>query len=705
MSLRRPACLLRNPQSACIVRALLAVIALAAVPACSSGPAGFANDELATLDRLEAVRFNAWKTGHADAVRDHVRSALDHPTARVREAAVRQLARTRSPGDIDALLDHLQREEDTAVRGAVLDVIGLHASPRVSRVLREAARDSESLRRAAAVRALGADAAIDAPILRSALVDPQAEVRLAAALAFARFPDVDDEGTLLARLAVEEDERVRWVAARAAALRFDGDGEIAEVWSRWLTDPNWIVARQAARAIGDSGQGAALDALLEALADRDGFWLRRLTAVQAIRARLATQPGAASERDGRRLARALIAASRESGSLPAALRAEVWSALASLSTAEAVEQLHEGMGSSSEEVRAAIFDGVSRTSDPVFLDRLLATEAEGLTQPVRRARARAIARLRPQRVDDLLESEHPGEALAAFRAIDSPSGALIDRALASGDPDLIELALARAAERDGALPLSLLAEQLEKHRKDGRWRLRLRALEWVDSRQSIVPYSALEPEYSRLAREDDSLAVRLAARRLLERGVDGLVERAVAPLATARLSTSYAFRDPARSLGRRLPRLALESEGGAEIFIELFRDDAPHHVSALLDLAERGLLRGARVERLGVPLGLSIEARPVAGDPLLGRQLPVESSWRRILRGTLIVLPARDGAGRFFIAGEPLPELEGRVTVLGRVALDVRDLEQIRDASAVHLSPLRGNIALAESPEEADAGT
>ncbi|MCH2363336.1 MAG: HEAT repeat domain-containing protein [Planctomycetes bacterium] len=135
----------------------------------------------------------------------------------------------------------------------------------------------------------------------------------------------------------------------------------------------------------------------------------------------------------------------------------------------------------------------------------------------------------------------------------------------------------------------------------------------------------------------------------------------------------------------RPPRLCLLAKGGEKIYLELFLSSAPNHASAVLHLVERGAFAGLRPRRLVEPVGLLIDPVVEDADPAAGCALAPELSSRRILRGTVISHPLHGGGGRLFIAGRPLPEWEGRVTVLGRILLGQRELAGLGEDTELDL--------------------
>lgn len=135
----------------------------------------------------------------------------------------------------------------------------------------------------------------------------------------------------------------------------------------------------------------------------------------------------------------------------------------------------------------------------------------------------------------------------------------------------------------------------------------------------------------------------------------------------------------------RPPRLCLLAQGGEKIYLELFLSSAPNHASAVLHLVERGAFAGLHPRRLVEPVGLLIDPVVEDADPAAGCALAPELSSRRIFRGAVISHPLHGGGGRLFIAGRPLPEWEGRVTVLGRILLGQRELAGLGEDTELDL--------------------
>ena len=147
----------------------------------------------------------------------------------------------------------------------------------------------------------------------------------------------------------------------------------------------------------------------------------------------------------------------------------------------------------------------------------------------------------------------------------------------------------------------------------------------------------------------------------------------------------FELSSPFRLARQRPPRLCLLLGDGEKIYIELFLSSAPNHVSALLYLVGRGACSGLKPKRFDEPVGILLEPAASDAEPAAGCALAPELSGRRILRGTVVAHPLHSGGGSLFIAGRPLPEWEGRVSVLGRVLLGQRKLAGLDEGGKVDL--------------------
>ena len=128
---------------------------------------------------------------------------------------------------------------------------------------------------------------------------------------------------------------------------------------------------------------------------------------------------------------------------------------------------------------------------------------------------------------------------------------------------------------------------------------------------------------------------------------------------------------------RRFSRMLIDVRGKGQMMVELFWREAPFHVDALVELALSSAYEDVPVSRADPLLGLDVEPGKAAGSPKAGKRLPPEPHLAPIRRGTLVESPSRPGAGNFHIAGLPMPELEGKSTVIGRVVLGARLLDSI----------------------------
>lgn len=162
--------------------------------------------------------------------------------------------------------------------------------------------------------------------------------------------------------------------------------------------------------------------------------------------------------------------------------------------------------------------------------------------------------------------------------------------------------------------------------------------------------------------------------------LDALAEK---PLEGSR--PPYDWYSPYELARARPPRLLLSAGGGPKITLEMYLSQAPNHVSAVLHLVERGAYSGVKLRRLEDPVGVLLELPVPAGGGVAGCALQREPSARRILRGSIIVHPLHRGGGHLFIAGRPLPEWEGRVSVLGRIVLGERALAGLEGGREVDL--------------------
>lgn len=121
----------------------------------------------------------------------------------------------------------------------------------------------------------------------------------------------------------------------------------------------------------------------------------------------------------------------------------------------------------------------------------------------------------------------------------------------------------------------------------------------------------------------------------------------------------------------------LTSRGALEM--ELFPDDAPKTVENFMLLVQRGFYNGARFHRMEggrfLQTGELTAKREGVND-----MIPFEQNERRHLIGSVAMVRNEDknsARGLFFICLEPLPDLDGKTTVFGRITAGFDVLPQI----------------------------
>ena len=125
-----------------------------------------------------------------------------------------------------------------------------------------------------------------------------------------------------------------------------------------------------------------------------------------------------------------------------------------------------------------------------------------------------------------------------------------------------------------------------------------------------------------------------------------------------------------------LPRVLLKTNRG-DITVELFEDEAPNTVANFISLVERGFYNGLGFHR--VLKGFMVQTGCPKGDGTggPGYHIPCECykpGFRKHLRGSLSMAKGaqRDSGGsQFIITLAPMPFLDGKHTVFGRVVEDM----------------------------------
>ena len=511
--------------------------------------------------------------------------------------------------------------------GAILLVFLLACSsrekpPSVNRVL------VEKLERLEWSSPPGGDGAAGLGLASAALGDASAEVRKRAAGFLARKRPAGGGTLLLERLVVEEDSPVR--------------RELVSALSGFSTPPARAELRRIAAGDEDPGLRALALGRLGALeADRD--ILRKALASPVEAERLGA--GLALVRHPLRLQAAAVAQALEQ---------------------EQVERvrwvLAEALGLCSR--------GAGEALSGKFCSLLL--EENFL---VSMAAARVLADLEnPECIGAMLELVSPGKRPWPGRL----GGALAIEAWLQGEegrfPDASQRARLEAVVLQKAA--AVIAGKIPQVALRRAW---LRCLLLCRSPAAVEPRRRAREAAKLLAgpgerKAEDSLVGSRAA--LLDALAEKPLERSQPP---------YEWYSPYGLARVRPPRLILSTGEGQKIILEMYLSDAPNHVSAVLHLAGSGAYAGVELSRLEDPVGVLLDPPVSAGGGAAGCALVRELSPRRILRGTIIVHPQHRGGGRLFIAGRPLPEWEGRVSVVGRIVLGERLLAGLEGGRKIDL--------------------
>lgn len=222
--------------------------------------------------RVMAVRALAWISRRHPPALPSLLAALDHPDENVRATAAYYVGRAGNPAGGEALVRALDDPSREVVLGAIRSLGSLDAEAHGTR------------------RGIGDVRAI--PGLLKHLAGPDVDLRVAAAGALACILGAHPYGarppeavTRLVESLADPDARVRSIAA--AALGESGDGRAVEPLVGRLQDDAWSVRAAAASALGALGDARAVPALEAAADDVDLAVARRAeAALQQLRARL-----------------------------------------------------------------------------------------------------------------------------------------------------------------------------------------------------------------------------------------------------------------------------------------------------------------------------------------------------------------------------------------------------------------------------------
>ena len=122
-------------------------------------------------------------------------------------------------------------------------------------------------------------------------------------------------------------------------------------------------------------------------------------------------------------------------------------------------------------------------------------------------------------------------------------------------------------------------------------------------------------------------------------------------------------------------------EGGGQIRVEFYAEDAPRTVENFVTLAKKGFYDGLTFHRV-VP-GFVVQG----GDPRgtgtggPGYTIKAEFNKRKHVRGTLAMARAQDpdsAGSQFYITFGPQPRLDGSYTVFGQVISGMEHVDNIQ---------------------------
>jgi len=210
---------------------------------------------------------------------DLLAGLLDDPDAEVRAAAAEGLARCSAPQVEPRIAAALEREEDAAVREALLAALGAVGGPGAVSRLAPQVHASDAAVRFAAVRALGATRAPEAllPLLES-LAEGDPALQAAALRALGELGDARGADAVEERMDSADRELRR---AAAEAFRLVAPPAAAERLAAALHDADWRIRLSAVRALGRLDAPLAADAL-RAARDGDPDPLVRQAAAEAL---------------------------------------------------------------------------------------------------------------------------------------------------------------------------------------------------------------------------------------------------------------------------------------------------------------------------------------------------------------------------------------------------------------------------------------
>jgi len=637
--------------------------------------------------------------------RFRILGALEWGSGAVQARALRALARATDPGSPICIAELAAQTADPSLRRAALDCLagfsraalaplpvaslfpGAGSSPGDGPPPDDGLRPYDGIaalgpdERAALARALeyfGEDATAPLEKLTSdeaPLVRRQAVVSLAR-----RFPPPAPAlwRELLGR---ERHPGVRWAIYWALARDRDAAADSIDVLVAAVSSPNFFASICALTALRRVETTAGVEEMLVLLRTPGRPWSQRESAWHTLAEYLDRD---SLEPRRRRAVEGLLleTVSAESfGEFHPLLRQRVLFALARVQTAEAAVRLRMALERARPAERTAVLRSLAQRSLTTSvaaspLRRQLTERREGDPEGTA-ARVDALGR---QEVIAALRSPSPEVRAAAVRAA-PPSAADLVRLALADEAALVQRAALWRLYTGSARPLTAFLPEVRDAPRAHQWsanRLALALAPMAPPGDSVE--LAASEEITRLSLNHPISAVGVASATLRQRPHD--------PLPQAPDALPYPLLSPTVDIVRHLRAEVTVAERGVFV-LELFGEDAPHHVSSFVSLVESGFLNDRKLASVTAAGGVVVAAGVPSEHPLAVVPVKAEVSSREILRGTLYSTPGHwpvvetfdeqqrvaailgrghSLAGSLTLAQFPRPELQGWATVWGRVS-------------------------------------
>ncbi len=640
------------------------------------------------VERLEIVR-----STDSEAYRPY----FEHENPHVRARTARALGRVWHSNVVPALVEIAGRagESPRVVAEALFALGQLHDVRAQDVAITLSVSESVAVRRAA-VQALGklrgpddeaeSQRAVRIATAVLALEDSDPGVRGEAGLALLWLDAKESVEPLVRAARAERDADARWRLVYALD-RLDHPDTV-EPLIAFVHDVHPWVRAFAAEGLSRPGNAEAVEALAWVLSDSDSHWTARVNALKSLRK--LRQDGVG---DGERI-RELLVGRLHAEPHPLALEVAI----------------------------EAIADGKSGL-EIAFLEAIL--EKPNATRTERRAALRSLGRAAGERAipilakeltsDDplLREAAVTGLAHGGSSALESVIQCLDDSDLRVRTAALTSLAALPVEEKwdwirpalsDSDLAVRCTAVTALIDGKPLGWLKSIRdvladssAGRFWETRNTIIDALVAEGSKQSLDRVRELLSDRFVGVRYRAHNQLGADE----PLPETEQFTIRRYRrlDPWNLVARGHPRLNLFTSRGT-IVVELYLDDAPEHVSRIIDLARRGFYDGLLFHRV-VP-GFVVQGGDPRGDGWGdgGYHVPQEINPRPFLRGSVGMPTAGPDTGgcQLFIDHLPTPHLDGRYTVFGRVVLGMEVVDQIQVGDEILRATVDENQFWREQP-------